>query len=120
MELNLHLKNEYWNNKKEGIYVDKISGTPLFLSIKKIDSNTGWPSFSEPININDLLFLEDNSFNMKRIEVKCKSGSHLGHVFEDNFYNSEKRYCINSASIDFIPKENLKNSKYKKFLKYFN
>lgn len=114
--------NEYWNNKKEGIYVDIISKKPLFSSKDKFDSGTGWPSFTKTINKEVITEHVDKSHNMTRVEVKSKSSdAHLGHVFNDgpNKEHGSKRYCINSASIKFIPKENLEKEGYGEYLKLF-
>ena len=102
-------KNAYWNNDRKGIYVDVITGEPLFLSVDKFDSGTGWPSFSKPINENSFEFIEDKSFFMDRVEVRSKKGNtHLGHVFLDGpVKKGEKRYCMNSASLIFIPLEEM-------------
>jgi len=114
-------KNKYWNNKKEGIYVDIISGEPLFSSTDKFDSGTGWPSFTKPIESKNIKEKEDKSLGMSRTEVKSKpSGAHLGHVFSDGPKQSGGlRYCINSASLKFIPKENLEKEGYGKYKKLF-
>ncbi|MEX0920873.1 MAG: peptide-methionine (R)-S-oxide reductase MsrB [Candidatus Pacearchaeota archaeon] len=113
--------NEYWDNKKEGIYVDIVSGEPLFSSKDKFDSGTGWPSFTKPIEDKNIKEKEDISLGMKRTEVKSKKAeSHLGHVFSDG--PKEKggmRYCINSASLKFIPKEDLEKEGYSKYKKLF-
>ena len=110
--------NPYWNNKEEGIYVDIVTGEPLFLSKDKYDSGSGWPSFTRPINEDSLLEVEDNSLGMRRIEVKTKIGqTHLGHLFYDGpTHLGGKRYCMNSASLEFIPKNKLEEKGYKELL----
>ena len=114
--------NEYWDNKEEGIYVDIIDGTPLFCSIHKYDSGSGWPSFYKPINPKSLKSTNDFNLGYKRIELKSiTSNSHLGHVFEDGPENKTGlRYCINSASLTFIPKNKMKSKGYGELLKLFN
>lgn len=106
--------NEYWDNKEAGLYVDVVTGEPLFTSTDKYDSGCGWPSFTKPIAKEVLTYHEDNSYNMKRVEVRSRvANSHLGHVFEDG--PKEKgglRYCINSASIRFIPLSQMKAEGY--------
>lgn len=113
-------KNEYWNNKREGIYVDVVSGEPLFSSGDKFDSGTGWPSFTRPVEKDALAEVKDESHGMARTEVKGRrSGSHLGHVFEDGPGPDGLRYCINSAALRFIPKEDLEKEGYGEYRRLF-
>jgi methionine-R-sulfoxide reductase len=113
--------NTYWDNKKEGIYVDIVSGEPLFSSHDKYDSGTGWPSFTKPLKAENIKTVKETKWFMTRTEVRSKNAdSHLGHVFEDGPKSAGgMRYCMNSASMRFIPKEDLEKEGYKEFLELF-
>jgi peptide-methionine (R)-S-oxide reductase len=112
---------EYWNNHEPGIYVDVVSGEPLFASTTKYDSHSGWPSFTVPIDPENVVLKQDRTFGMVRTEVRSKHGdSHLGHVFDDGpIDQGGLRYCINSAALRFVPLAELEQRGYGEFLALF-
>jgi peptide methionine sulfoxide reductase msrA/msrB len=113
--------NEYWDNEEEGIYIDIVSKEALFSSQDKYKSGTGWPSFTKPLSKEVITLKEDSKFGMKRVEVESSSANtHLGHVFEDGPEDKGGlRYCLNSASLKFIPKEKLERKGYEEYLSLF-
>ena len=113
--------NEYWNNEREGIYVDIVSGEPLFSSLNKFQSSCGWPSFTKPLQEEEIEEKMDKSHGMIRTEVRSRTAdSHLGHVFNDGPRDlGGLRYCINSASMRFIPKEDLEKEGYGEYIRLF-
>jgi methionine-R-sulfoxide reductase len=113
-------RNAYWDNHERGVYVDAIDGTPLFGSGEKYDSGSGWPSFWAPLDPGRLVLVRDDSFGMSRIEVRAKaSGGHLGHVFDDGPEPTGKRYCMNSASLRFVPVDRLAAEGYAELVRLF-
>lgn len=113
--------NAYWNNKREGIYVDVVSGEPLFSSTDKYDSGTGWPSFTKPIDEAAILTKPDHELSVERTELRSKkANSHLGHLFDDGPKDKGgKRFCVNSAALKFIPIEEMDAQGYGRFLSLF-
>lgn len=113
--------NQYYENQRPGIYVDLITGEPLFSSIDKFDSGLGLPSFSKPISKDRIVLREDTSHDMKRIEIRSStSDSHLGHLFHDGPTPEKQRYTVNSAALHFVPRENMEKEGYREFLPIFD
>ena len=113
-------RNEYWDNKETGLYVDVVSGEPLFSSFEKFDSSCGWASFDRPLEAENFVEKTDNKFGMRRTEVRSKNAdSHLGHTFNDGPTETGMRYCMNSASMRFVPVDKLEDEGYGEYLSLF-
>ncbi len=113
-------RNEYWDNKDAGLYVDIVSGEPLFSSFEKFDSSCGWASFDRPLEAENFVEITDNKFGMRRTEVRSKNAdSHLGHIFNDGPTETGMRYCMNSASMRFVPVDKLEDEGYGEYLSLF-